>query len=653
MNKVLTQIQVLLENEKYKDCSLKTDINNVIAQNEKLNFKKIKDLNNFHFNIPSYQRGYRWQVQQVEDLLNDINDYANQQDEKKAGFYCLQPVVVMEGGKIDDDKITWDVIDGQQRLTTIFMILKYFKKYSTLSIDYKTKKSSTSFLINIDDTLGDISVKEKWDDFPNNEKIKEKELWTCFINQEWKLFVEKNKNIDNIDNYHFFQAYLTIVIWFEYRNDQKTKWEKALLEKTQIIWYQVENKENGETLKSSIDAFMRLNSGKIPLTNSEMIRALFLINCVAEKDSTEIKLAKQQKLAVEWDNLERELQNEDFWGFITLNNPFKKDYPNRIEYIFDLIEDGTAKDHQDKYSTYRMYEGLIKSKSVEVLWLEVKQYYWRFHEWYINNELYHLIGYCWCIKRKSVKDLISSGSAKKESELVVELKQELNPNGIEKIEYGDGRIRNILLLFNIVTVIQNNKTLNAKKDGKKDGKKDDKGYYFNRFRFSNYLDESWDIEHVRSQTPENQEKWLKDVLDYYGKDSKIGKEIQAELDAKEINDYTKFIKKSRAEIEGKDDDENIEGKESFVNGIGNLVLLDSNTNRSYKNAIFPIKRREIIEREKNGLFVPACTKNIFLKLYSSDVSNMLFWTSKDADEYINEIKNKFDNYFANKENNNG
>ncbi len=324
MDKLLSQIKSLLESEQYKECSLKNDINNLITQNENLNFKPIKDLNKFHFNIPSYQRGYRWQVQQVEDLLNDINDYANQQGAKQADFYCLQPIVVMEGGKTNDSKIIWDVIDGQQRLTTIFIILQYLKLDALYSLEYETRDK----------------------DFLNN------------------IINKTEKDITNIDEFHFIQAYKTIRNWFENKNnkDNKSKLGETLLEQTQIIWYQVEDKANGENLKSSIDAFMRLNSGKIPLTNSEMIRALFLINCADENDSIEIKLSKQQKLAAEWDNLERELQNEDFWGFITLNNPFKKEYPNRIEFIVDLIEGGTVKDHQDKYSTYRRYEEFINPK---------------------------------------------------------------------------------------------------------------------------------------------------------------------------------------------------------------------------------------------------------------------------------------------------
>ena len=70
------------------------------------------------FVIPSYQRGYRWEPLQVRTLLDDI--YQNGQK-----TYCLQPVVVrqMENGK-------YELIDGQQRLTTLYILIKYLKAHN-------------------------------------------------------------------------------------------------------------------------------------------------------------------------------------------------------------------------------------------------------------------------------------------------------------------------------------------------------------------------------------------------------------------------------------------------------------------------------------------------------------------------------------------
>ena len=102
-----------------------------MAEN-KIELKSVSELLGMKFFIPSYQRGYRWTEQQVNDLLNDVNGFKPTKDE--LGFeswYCLQPLVVarmkendprLDNENEDDKKDWYEVIDGQQRLTTIFII---------------------------------------------------------------------------------------------------------------------------------------------------------------------------------------------------------------------------------------------------------------------------------------------------------------------------------------------------------------------------------------------------------------------------------------------------------------------------------------------------------------------------------------------------
>lgn len=85
-------------------------------------FIPVKDLENKKFLIPSYQRGYRWD-NEVNALLDDIRDFTNYKKSDN-DFYSLQPIVV----KKDENK--YIVIDGQQRLTTIFLIIKYIENKS-------------------------------------------------------------------------------------------------------------------------------------------------------------------------------------------------------------------------------------------------------------------------------------------------------------------------------------------------------------------------------------------------------------------------------------------------------------------------------------------------------------------------------------------
>lgn len=76
--------------------------------------KSINDLLGNDFYVPSYQRGYRWTPIQVTELLTDIWDFHRKPGKIPEEFYCLQPIVV----KLNNGE--WELIDGQQRLTTIF-----------------------------------------------------------------------------------------------------------------------------------------------------------------------------------------------------------------------------------------------------------------------------------------------------------------------------------------------------------------------------------------------------------------------------------------------------------------------------------------------------------------------------------------------------
>ena len=203
--------------------------------------KPIKDFQNFHFWVKNYQRGYKWTKEEVTQLLNDIYEFEPQKENE---FYCLQPIVIKE------DSGEKELIDGQQRCTTIYLILKYLGK-DTFQLDYQTRKGSETFIKEIDSS----GIAGKWD--------------------EWvKALPDKDKN--NVDNYHFFEAYRTIQDWFSDESADESRDKKRfldnLLNKTQVIWYEVE--ENID----SIELFTRINSNKIPLTEAELIKALFLIN---------------------------------------------------------------------------------------------------------------------------------------------------------------------------------------------------------------------------------------------------------------------------------------------------------------------------------------------------------------------------------------
>ena len=110
-----------------------------------LTIKYVNGISGYKFKIPSYQRGYKWRKAQVEQLLKDLYEHY----QSKNTFYCLQPLVVKKVKKENYYK----VIDGQQRLTTIYMILKYLGVSKPYELSYESREKSGEFLEKIDEKI--------------------------------------------------------------------------------------------------------------------------------------------------------------------------------------------------------------------------------------------------------------------------------------------------------------------------------------------------------------------------------------------------------------------------------------------------------------------------------------------------------------------
>lgn len=602
----------------------------------KIELKTVNELFGMNFYIPSYQRGYRWTEQQVKDLLNDINEF-----KPEAGdWYCLQPLVVKKQ-ILDIDlfkqeiesktelqeiivalnrQIRYEVIDGQQRLTTIYIVLSYFKATNTFDIEYETRKESKEFLRNI--TTQDENLSQAYIDFS-----------------------------------YMYRAYNTVKTFMEQRNqEQRDNFKDKLENSVKFIWYETDEPD-------PIKVFTRLNIGKIPLTNAELIKALFLNRSNFSKDES-IRL-RQQEMASEWDNIEYALQNEEFWLF--LNKPdYKK--PTRIDFIFDLICEQNKlninKDNigTDQYCTFRYFYEYFKTENadMECCWKAVKEYFQIFQEWYNDLELYHYIGYLICQSNNHcLADFINKWDESKTSFLRYlkgQIKEMINrcPLDCQFKEDGSdkGKCKPILLFHNIQTVINQNLT-------QRSNEKYQLGVFY-KFPFHLYKLESWDVEHINSNTTnaeddeETQKEWLLNI--YIGVDEESQEKIKQYFDSYDKEDKKKLFNeiKSKVPIPEK-------WTQEEKNKIENYTLLDSSTNRSYGNAIFSGKRRVIIGKDKGKLisipklskdgklvlseekdavssFVPPVTKQIFLKYYSATAGDNNYWTKDDAGNYLNDIK---------------
>ena len=599
-----------------------------------IELKSVNELLGMKFFIPSYQRGYRWTEQQVTDLLNDIWEFSKTK-KQETEFYCLQPLVVKRKeedilGRIKEAKTieeveallrgSWEVIDGQQRLTTIFIILSELKGKNIYYLQYETRKESDDYLQNI----------------------------------------SEDKKDNNVDFFHFYLAKHTVSSWFGNDKEKRSKFKDVLLKSVKFIWYESVDED-------PIKVFTRLNIGKISLTNAELIKALFLNRSnFGEKESEQLKL-RQQEIASEWDNIEYTLQNDEFWLFLHEKG---YDRPTRIDFIFDLIcNQKTLGNFEnigtDDYKTFRYFYEYFKSDSsnIEKCWKEVKKYFQTFKEWFDDLELYHYVGYLRCpIKDNEavidIKELYSKWIGTKDyfvGFLKRKIKERIKEcNDLDtQYEFDGGPTKTtckpLLLLHNIQTIVNQNSQLKSKEEYKLP--------VFYKFPFHLFKNENWDVEHIDSNTTNGleSEKDRKEWLRYSVLGADLTGELKEKIKAFIKDDNNKMPFDSLCqEIEESNPSQTWQNPEQDKNKIWNFVLLDAGTNRGYGNSLFPAKRRCVIGKDQGKkysidddlnvsmddgtiAFIPPVTKNVFLKYYNTSVDNLKEWSKSDAEAYKQNI----------------
>ncbi len=74
--------------------------------------------------IPDYQRPYKWQTKHVKQLVDDIHSYFKKQDDKADdNAKCRLGTIVLHNNKNIEGVDKYDIVDGQQRLTSLFLLL--------------------------------------------------------------------------------------------------------------------------------------------------------------------------------------------------------------------------------------------------------------------------------------------------------------------------------------------------------------------------------------------------------------------------------------------------------------------------------------------------------------------------------------------------
>ena len=320
----------------------------------------------------------------------------------------------------------------------------------------------------------------------------------------------------------------------------------------------------------------------------------------------------------------------------------------------------------DPLATFLAFQALLDTQDAQVwpIWQEFKKLAQTLEDWHYDRTLYHLVGF---LVATAIDDKTSGGLTRQaEASVLLHLvKARMSSTGtgfdrhlrrlawrrfvgphaegpptdgftkndlaqrieerIEALNYGSDPVGAVLLLFNVATLL-------------------DQTASTQRFQFDGYKQNSWDIEHVRSvaeyipRAAADRRRWLERARDFVvtpfatERDLTLSENLRQDIEAllaapsPDEGTFTQVFNGVRAlsgEAEARADD----------NALSNLVLLDMVTNRSYKNAIFPVKRTRIIDLDKRGQFLPPATRNVFLKYYSQEASQLMLWDRADQEAY--------------------
>ena len=549
------------------------------------------------FCVPRYQRGYRWGRLEVVQLVKDIRNNLERS-------YCLQPIVVKEMGD------EWELVDGQQRLTTLHLLVRALGGQPSWTLRYDTRPESSDFLAR-----------------PDAERAR-----------------------TNIDFHYIFQAEQAIKEETEaIEPKNRIAMLNALGSDVRVIWYEA------PAHVSSIDLFTRLNSGRIPLDDAELFKALLLSQALSgpvgkAHDGESSRQLRANELAVQWDMIERDLRRPEIWAFLAGN----RSCATHISLLLEIVA-GIAPG--DAAGTFRVFSELSKraeGDAASTVWREVVQLYERMLGWYSDRCQYHRIGFLVAQagangRDKMLREISSQAAELRHSDfdtwLVCEVRRRLKVarSKLASLRYDNDHalLQRLFLLMNVETTARN-KHAEA------------------RYPFAAHHADSWELEHIHPQnapelnTEKQWEAWIsvhenavlalpdsedrKVVLNRIEQWRKAAETNAAVGDA--FRDLAHEILRFLAGDETANSDDE-------VHGIGNLALLSKVVNIGLGNSAFEAKRQKIITYDHQGNFIPACTRHIFLKYYSeADALQPHFWSKKDRTAYLTEIEKILSDYLG-------
>lgn len=573
------------------------------------------------FIIPYLQRAYKWKEKQAKQMLEDFSEFLKQEKT----YYCMQPLAVV---KIGDNK--YELLDGQQRLTTLLILWRILfesdeKTSYPYKFEYERDSSESNTLIN------------RYSFITESDEIKKGEY-------------------GNIDEYYMSKVYGAIKLYFDNPNNKKTDEQKADNYKETFkkllkgegkhilfLWYEVNEEEKYTT-------FAHLNSGKIELTCSELIKAILLSD--GNKESLDNnRLPDKSLVAAQYAEMEEAFNDDRLWYMLQTDEPLYNG--SRMDLLFNMVLNINRKAYEadPKAAFYKVY---ARRADLSRFWKDCRAYFVRIMDLYKNPYTYHYIGYLTYTEGNNkiddwVKVYKESGLKGCIEQLKSKVRESISGLGdLEKITYSDtskATLRKIFILHNIQTILIHYETIKKANLGLR--------FSYEQFPFELLYSQRWDIEHIASQTENPLTKiqdckdWIASVRADYSEIFVQRPDLNNEIDLFEKDSKIEMFKQIYNEIVSSAEKNSPQNKD----GLGNLVLLDSHTNRSYHNSLYKRKRKIILaasnidnqNNEYQVTYIPRCTLNVFLKTYNTGLDVKLGeWTQDDYDKYLGDLKEKLE-----------
>ena len=582
-----------------------------------------------YYNIPEYQRGYKWTAGNVVQLLEDLKNFRKADKDQ---FYCIQNITITKSKH--NGLWCMNVIDGQQRLTTLFILISYLQR------NMKDK------IIDVSADILKYSIRENSDAFLR-EKVLTGILWDTDIAPD---------TAQSKDQFYMMIVAQAIKDWFE-KNDLPPE---IILNDLVLIVNEV-NQGDEETV------FASLNGGKVDLDGADLVRAILITRAAKQKYPSIFSREKlhqianddidlnidisissrgkinefRVKLGVEIDEMNR------WWSKRNVRTYFEQLLPNKIsknrsfkysQYPIDLLY----------YAFYEAYKEKLPTKSYEDLDLRVfengldlngqsgddhlefysavREFHLTMMDWFSNDEIYNLIGYIMYnfksnkISFERLWGLWTESTSKNDfiESLKTIIKEQIAIPFFE--ESKDGSLTKAL-----------SNLRNAIKDTQFDWYNHD---------FTLHLLPLIDILPIEKEIKSRTKKVLSrvEVPDYF---RCFGE------DKEHVRSQTRRIDDSLSdEIKNQMIEENKKG----INSIGNIVLLVKGVNRSYGNDPHNEKMDRIVsEFLINDWYIRPHTFNVFtskLKSIDENGSNTqdLYWSFEDICRTVEDIDKRLSNY---------